>query len=73
MFEHWEPAPATVVAVKRLSNWSRQGLEGPACPYEYIVDVQPSDQPPFRATFHDALMHGYGAAPGAGRRGERAV
>jgi hypothetical protein len=66
MFEHWEPAQATVVATRRLSNRSRQGLEGHACPYEYIVDVRPSDQPPFRATFHDALMHGYVKHPGQG-------
>ena len=65
MFEHWEPAPATVVATERLSNWSRQNLHGPACPYEYIVDVQPS-QPAFRATFHDALMHGYVKHPAQG-------
>jgi hypothetical protein len=58
MFEHWEAAEATVVATRRLSNWSRQGVHGPACPYEYIVDVRPDGQPVFRATFHDALMHG---------------
>ena len=66
MFEHWESAEATVVATRRLSNWSRQGVEGPACPYEYIVDVRPAGEPTFRATFHDALMHGNVKHPAEG-------
>ena len=66
MFEHWEAAEATVVATRRLSNWSRQGLQGAECPYDYIVDVRPEGQPVFRATFHDALMHGYVQHPAEG-------
>jgi hypothetical protein len=66
MFEHWEPAEATVVATRRLGNWSRQGLKGPDCPYEFIVDVRPPGQETFRTTFHDALMHGYVKHPAQG-------
>jgi hypothetical protein len=58
----WEPAQATVVATRILDNWSRTN----ATPYEYVVDVRPADEAPFRATFHDPLMHGHWNHPAQG-------
>jgi hypothetical protein len=41
MFEHdREPAEATIIAAKPLSNWS-QGAGDSTIPFEYVVDVQP--------------------------------
>jgi hypothetical protein len=44
-----------VVATRATLNWSRTN----ATPHEYVVDVRPANEPPFRATFHDPLMHGH--------------
>jgi len=56
----WEQAQATVVAVKDLSNWSGDpdSQSTQSRPHEYVVDVRPDGQPPFRATFRDSYVRG---------------
>lgn len=56
----WEQAQATVVAVKDLSNWSGDPDSQITLsrPHEYVVDVRPDEQPPFRATFRDPYVRG---------------
>jgi len=64
MFKNsWESAEATVVAERLLTHWSRSSG---AVPHEYVVDVRPLDRAPFRATFHEPLLHGHYDHPGPG-------
>jgi hypothetical protein len=55
----WEPAEATIVSERLLTNWGRGARGNATVPHEYVVDVRPQAQPPFRATFHEPLMHGH--------------
>lgn len=69
MFERdWEPAKAKIIAMKELSNWSDDPSSNfqQSAPYEYVVDVQPSGQPTFRATFRDPYLRGDMAHPREG-------
>lgn len=60
MFEHdWQPAEATIVEERPLTNWSRTVGGNYTVPREYVADVRPEGQAPFRATFHEPLTHGH--------------
>jgi len=65
----WETAEATVVAVKDLANWSGdpQSQTTQSKPHEYVVDVRPEGQPPFRATFRDPYVRGHMDHPDEGQ------
>ncbi len=69
MFEHWVLAKATVIAVKDLSSWTSDPDSDwtQSTPHEYVVDVRPDDQPPFRATFRDPYLRGHRAYPTEGQ------
>ena len=56
----WQQAQATVVVVKDLSNWSGNpdSQITQSRPHEYVLDVRPDGQPPFRATFRDPHVRG---------------
>jgi len=65
----WEEAEATVVAVKDLTNWSGDpdSASTQSRPHEYVVDVRPASQPPFRAKFRDPYVRGHMDHPGEGQ------
>jgi hypothetical protein len=65
----WEKAEATVVAVKDLTNWTGDPDSDftQSRPHEYVVDVRPEGQPPFRATFRDPRVRGYMDHPSEGQ------
>jgi hypothetical protein len=66
MFGHdWESAEATIIAERLLTNWSR-GTGDATVPHEYVADVSPQGEAPFRATFHEPLMHGHSEHPRPG-------
>src|SRR6266487_2400174 len=67
MFERdWELAEATIITERLLTHWSR-GAGDATVPREYVADVRPQGQPPFRATFHEPLIHGHYDHPRAGQ------
>jgi len=65
----WEKAEATVVAVKDLTSWTGDPDSDitQSTPHEYVVDVRPEAQPPFRATFRDPLVRGHMDHPSEGQ------
>ncbi|MCW2626434.1 MAG: hypothetical protein JWR48_3156 [Mycobacterium sp.] len=66
MFGHdWESAEATIIAESLLTSWSR-GTGDATVPHEYVADVRPEGEAPFRATFHEPLMHGHSEHPRPG-------
>lgn len=69
MFEHWQQAKATVVAVKDLTNWTGDPNSDwtQSTPHEYVVDVRPDSEPPFRATFRDPYLRGHRDHPTEGQ------
>lgn len=70
MFEReWKQARGTVVAVKDLTSWTSdpQSMVTQSKPHEYVVDVQPGDEPALRATFRDPYIRGHMDHPTEGQ------
>jgi hypothetical protein len=65
----WEKAEATAVAVKEITSWTGDPDSDvtQSIPHEYVVDVRPEGQPPFRATFRDAFVRGHMDHPSEGQ------
>ncbi len=65
----WETAEATVAAVKDLASWTGDpdSATTQSRPHEYVVDVRPEGQAPFRATFRDPYIRGYRDHPSEGQ------